>query len=151
METSVQIHERWQDIGDLRAVIALIASAGIAREIESLLKAALDGNGQCVLTLARDGEACIAFAFANRGIGLESGGGYLWVNELFVKEEYRRRAVASTLLASLEAWARERNLKRIILAANPTNRAALALYGKAGFCVESAAWLEKELQDTRMT
>jgi len=142
---TVQVHERWQDIEELGTVIALIASAGVGITIESPLKTALDGSGHCVLALAREGEKCIAFAFANRGTGLESGGGYLWVNELFVTGEHRRRAVASTLLASLEAWARERNLKRIILATNPTNHTALALYEKSGFTAESAAWLEKDL------
>lgn len=145
METSIHLHERWQEIEDLSGVIALIAAAAYTVNIESTLKAALDGSRQCVLALAQEGGEYCGFAFANSGIGLESGGDYLWVNELFVKENRRRGGVATALLSSLEAWAREHRYKRIILAANPTNHAALALYEKTGFSSQMAAWVEKKL------
>ena len=145
METNVHLYENWQDIEDLSGVAALIAAAEYTVNIESTLKMALDGSGECVLALAQGGGEYIGFAFANRGIGLESGGGYLWVNELFVKEEHRRGGVATALLSSFEAWARERRCTRIILAANPTNRAALGLYEKTGFSCQAVAWLEKDL------
>ncbi len=145
METSVQIHENWQDIEDLSGVAALIAAAQYTVNIASTLKMALDGRRECVLALAQEGGEYIAFAFANRGIGLESGGGYLWVNELFVKEDHRRGGVATALLSCLETWGRERRCTRIILAANPTNSAALGLYEKTGFSCQTASWVEKIL------
>lgn len=53
-----------------------------------------------------------------------------------VLKEYAGRGVGSTLLAEAERWARKVGLRRLELTAMAHNRAAVALYEKAGFVEE---------------
>jgi ribosomal-protein-alanine acetyltransferase len=55
------------------------------------------------------------------------------LENLVVSESQRRRGLASELVRSLIASARERNLERILLEVRESNEAARALYGKLGF------------------
>jgi len=55
------------------------------------------------------------------------------LENLVVSESERHRGLASELLLSLIASARERNLERILLEVRESNEAARALYGKLGF------------------
>jgi [ribosomal protein S18]-alanine N-acetyltransferase len=55
------------------------------------------------------------------------------LENLVVSELQRRRGLASELLLSLIASARERKLERILLEVRESNEAARALYGKLGF------------------
>jgi ribosomal-protein-alanine N-acetyltransferase len=55
------------------------------------------------------------------------------LENLVVSESQRRRGLASELLLSLIASARERNLERILLEVRESNEGARALYGKLGF------------------
>jgi [ribosomal protein S18]-alanine N-acetyltransferase len=55
------------------------------------------------------------------------------LENLVVSESERCRGLASELVRSLIASARERNLERILLEVRESNEAARALYGKLGF------------------
>jgi [ribosomal protein S18]-alanine N-acetyltransferase len=55
------------------------------------------------------------------------------LENLVVAAAHRRRGLASQLLQSLIASARERNTERILLEVRESNEAARALYGRFGF------------------
>jgi ribosomal protein S18 acetylase RimI-like enzyme len=60
-----------------------------------------------------------------------------WLEDLFVRDEGRRRGLATQLVELAMQRARERGCRRIELDTNETNAAALALYEGLGFSTSS--------------
>ena len=65
-----------------------------------------------------------------RGVLVES---WLCVTAVTVDERYRRRGMATAVMAGLGAWARERGGRSCVLQVAGANAAALALYARLGF------------------
>ncbi|CAN5584942.1 GNAT family N-acetyltransferase [soil metagenome] len=55
------------------------------------------------------------------------------VKRMFVVPAERGRGIARALLSELEAWARERGMRELVLETGPEQKAAMALYERAGF------------------
>ena len=55
------------------------------------------------------------------------------VVNLAVKEEYRRRGIATKLLESLIEWCKENGIGRLLLDVRESNNQAISLYSKKGF------------------
>src|SRR2546422_4053377 len=75
----------------------------------------------------REGRPAAIF-LANEIASVERGGSVLWVEELYVVPEARRRGIARALLARICEQARQRGVRAIELEVVPTQEAALALY-----------------------
>jgi GNAT superfamily N-acetyltransferase len=74
------------------------------------------------------GSCSINLRFANLGaIGLEN---------LLVKEEFRRNGIGTGLVEAVEKFAKEAGAYRIWLWSTEDRKPALALYEKRGFCLE---------------
>ncbi len=56
-----------------------------------------------------------------------------WLEDLYVRDQARRRGLARALVERAVAHARDRGCRRIELDANEDNTGALALYGRLGF------------------
>ncbi len=87
----------------------------------------------------------LGFAFANCCCGLESGGEYLWLNELHVARNARGRGIGSGLLTTIESWARERGALYIACLTGLENAAARAMYVREGYRISEVSWVEKYL------
>lgn len=85
-----------------------------------------------------------AFAFANVCSGLESGADYLWINELYVDEMFRKRGVASQILTYIKNWSLENNVVYIACSTGIRNNRARDLYRKNGFDQEQVMWIDKK-------
>jgi ribosomal protein S18 acetylase RimI-like enzyme len=59
--------------------------------------------------------------------------GWLVVTAVTVDERYRRRGLATAVMAALGSWGRERGARSCLLQVVETNEPALALYGRLGF------------------
>lgn len=90
------------------------------------------------------GDFC-GFAFGNIGSGLETGADYLWINELYVVPECRKKNIASEIINYIENWAKQNNIKYIALIADQDNQKALKFYEKAGYEFSSLMWVDKTL------
>lgn len=111
---------------------------GVARGIDR----ALAPHSPAWLWLAeRDGRPT-AIILANEIVSVERGGAVLWVEELYVVPEGRRRGIARALLARVCEEARRRGVRAIELEVIPTQEAALALYRSLQF---------EEVRRTRMS
>jgi putative acetyltransferase len=55
------------------------------------------------------------------------------IKRMYVPPEQRGRGVAGRLLEELEAWARERDVRRLVLETGDKQHEAIALYERAGF------------------
>jgi N-acetylglutamate synthase len=59
--------------------------------------------------------------------------GWLVVTAVTVDERYRRRGLATAVMAALGSWGRARGARSCLLQVVETNEPALALYGRLGF------------------
>jgi GNAT superfamily N-acetyltransferase len=57
----------------------------------------------------------------------------IWVRDLVVDEIWRRKGIASQLIEALIAWAKERNINRIVLDMSSKNYPAISLVRKLKF------------------
>lgn len=99
---------------------------GISSEDEFVLATwqtgqALLGDANTHFCIAYDGDLMIGYACFNIHPALHVNGFECMVRELYVRPEYRRQGVGSSLLAAVEGAARAHSCKRVSLATNWQN------------------------------
>jgi ribosomal protein S18 acetylase RimI-like enzyme len=102
---------------------------GIAGAVELCL--AHGSSAWLVMALASGLPAGVLLA--NPIVSVEHGGIALWIEELYLAPERRRRGVARALLSFVCDQARSHGLRAVELEVVPTQQAALALYRALGF------------------
>ena len=75
----------------------------------------------------------VGIVLANQIVSVEKYGYTLWVEELYVVPEARRRRVATAFLDHIAAEGRRRGVRAVELEVVPTQTAAFALYRRRGF------------------
>ena len=113
--------------------------------IESVLSNAMKEESRAVLWVAYQQDRAVGMAFGNVCCGLESGGDYLWLNELYVAEEARYHGLGTKLLAEVQRWAKEMGCTYLAMVTHPKNERAQNLYRTEGFELESLVWVDKYL------
>lgn len=110
-------------IGDCDAYSKLIKAIDLAL---------IDGSSAKIFAV-EENEQIIGLAFFNVGISLEKGGHYLWLNDLYVKKEFRQKGIAKKLLLHIIFWAEQNNFTAIELETGVNNIATKKLYNSFGF------------------
>ena len=117
-----------------------------AEEARQVLQQALRPGSPAVLFVGTGGEGEImSFAFGNRCCGLECGGDYFWLNELYVAPCHRREGVGSRMLSFVRSWAKEQGCVYLALVTHPLNTTAIAFYEEMGMETESLVWVDTYL------
>ncbi|ADH99032.1 GNAT family N-acetyltransferase [Salisediminibacterium selenitireducens] len=75
----------------------------------------------------------IGAIFLNRNIGLDHGGEYIWLNELYVRKDHRKQGIARKMLMAVVHWAENEGYKAIELETGMNNEATKKLYNSLGF------------------
>ncbi len=101
--------------------------------LTNAIELALKEHSPAKMFAVEENEQIIALAFFNIGISLEKGGYYIWLNDLFVHEEFRQKGIAKKLLLHILFWAEQNNLKGIELETGINNQATKRLYNSYGF------------------
>jgi ribosomal protein S18 acetylase RimI-like enzyme len=86
--------------------------------------------------IAEVGDAIAGFicvVSATRGDSPDDPAVYAWVHDIFVRPKYRRRGVATTLMADAESFVRSRGARELRLGVIDRNAAARTLYEGLGF------------------
>jgi len=83
--------------------------------------------------VAKNRDQLLGCAFLNQGISLEKGGPYIWLNDLYVKQNFRRQGIAKSMLLKVLYWAEKNRFKGIELETGINNVATKKLYNSLGF------------------
>lgn len=130
----------------LKLIIAQMEHIGASRSREKIietLKVVFDASKRTYILVIKENKVAKGFAFFNICTGIETGGDYIWLNELHVKHNERGKGYGKIVLAKLEQWASERNIKKILGIAYEDEDNVELFYEKAGFNIRSVKWLEK--------
>lgn len=85
-----------------------------------------------LIVVEKDGQI-YGMAHMNMGISLKTGGYYLWLNELLVKESYRNKGIGKKLLIYIIHWAESEGIRSIELETGVNNSVTKHLYNSLGF------------------
>ncbi len=99
----------------------------------------------CWMLLARVAGMPVGYASVVRIPKADVRIGFLFVDELFVLENFRRAGVASALIEHVEQQARELKLAGVRLLVRVENDAARELYRRAGFSEYETIFCEKRI------
>jgi aminoglycoside 3-N-acetyltransferase I len=94
--------------------------------------AALLRDERTFYVAALDGDRPVGFVFAHELLRRHGDPTMLFVYDLGVEEEYRRRGIATRLMRELESIARERGIRTGFVLTEAANDAAMALYESLG-------------------
>lgn len=152
MDIEIRSFQHTSDIGDIEGVrnlvkqqLTFIGYEPDQHDIETVLSNAMKPESRAVLWVAYLQDKAVGIAFGNVCCGLESGGDYLWLNELYVAEEARAHGLGTHLLAEVQRWAKESGCTYLAMVTHPRNERAQNLYKAEGFELESLVWVDKYL------
>jgi ribosomal-protein-alanine N-acetyltransferase len=98
---------------------------------EALRKAVKDPN--CELLVAEINGQVVGFVHQVFFLDIVHAGVYSYITSLFVKEEHRRKRIASKLIQAALASAKKRKVVEVHLDTKEYNEQAIRLYEKLGF------------------
>ena len=79
------------------------------KDVKSVVEASLKKGSSAFIFLLYTGDKKPAgVCFFNVCLGVQSGGRYIWINEIFVKEEYRGIGYGKAMLEYLENFAKRK-------------------------------------------
>lgn len=103
-----------------------------ADAVREVARAVIDDDHAHVF-VARDGDRTIGVLLANDYWSIKFPGKALWIEELYVAPEARRRGLGRTLVEALLDWALPNGFAGVELEAYRMNTAASILYRSLGF------------------
>lgn len=89
-------------------------------------------DGKFIALVARQGGEMAGALAAYELVKFEAERSEIYIYDLAVREEYRRRGVATSLIEALKPIAREKGAWAIFVQADPPDAPAVALYEKLG-------------------
>ena len=105
----------------------------------------LDRHSPSHLFSLVDDNVPVSVCLANLACGVESGGWYLWINEIYVASEKRTKGIGKKMATSVVEWAKERGCRYVAGITWKENEASQKLFKSCGFSAEEVIWLDKEL------
>ncbi len=110
-------------------------------KIRELLKKHL--NKKSKLLVLKEVEI-VGFAFFNIGFGLETGGEYLWLNELHIIKEHRSKGYGAMIMNHLSGYCEENKIKKILGLVSKNNQ-AMDYYMKHSFTLKDYYLFDKNI------
>lgn len=85
------------------------------------------------IIIAENQEEIYGLAFLNIGISLRIGGPYLWLNELFVHDDFRNMGIGKKLLLHIIHLAEKEGIRAIELETGVNNSVTKHIFNSLGF------------------
>ncbi|HEY5884462.1 MAG TPA: ribosomal protein S18-alanine N-acetyltransferase [Pyrinomonadaceae bacterium] len=119
---------------DLLEVVEIEEQSGLSRWGWAAYYAELQGANRELMFVARPSSLLVLESSTIVGyIVARETAGELHINNVAVRDQYRRRGIGAALLNQILDEARTRDAKAAFLEVRSANRAAQALYEKSGF------------------
>lgn len=91
-----------------------------------------DGSLSKIIIVEEKGDV-LGMALVNIGISLRAGGKYIWLNELYVNDDYQNQGIGRQLLLHIIYWAENEQIQSIELETGISNAVTKHLYNSLGF------------------
>jgi len=152
-DSDIVTYRQTEKIDDLDGLVTLVQRQMVfigyqtsLEEVRQVVHNAMKPTSLAVFFVAYDesGKA-IGFAYGNVCCGLECGGDYFWLNELYVSEDHRKTGLGTALLDVARNWAATEGCVYMALVTHPRNKSAQALYLENGFELEDLVWVDTYL------
>ena len=146
--------QNYYEISDMNKFVKIISkqmkfigSNNDPERIKAAIKNALMKNKRTIFFVKINEimEYC-GFAFCNICSGLETGADYLWINELYVESEYRRKGCASEIMNFIENWSIKNGIELIVTTTGKKNKTAMSFYKSKGYKLSKTVWVEKSIE-----
>jgi GNAT superfamily N-acetyltransferase len=99
-------------------------------------------SAEMYLAVAQSADIIVGYVLGTAHLTFYASGHVAWVEEIMVKEAFRREGVGKLLMENFESWAKSRDCRLVALA---TRRAA-EFYQCLGY-IESATYFRKVIRD----
>ena len=113
--------------------------------IESSIHNALKPESRALFFLAKEDEIPVGVVFVNICSGIESGGDYVWINEIQISPDYRRKGIGKRLLKHVLDWSRRNKMKTVLGVTGLINYSSQALFKSENFDIEDTKWMNKKI------
>ncbi len=103
------------------------------------------GTRAHILVMLDQNEKIIGLCVFNVCCGIQSGGDYIWINEIHIEKKERRKGYGEVLLEFVIDWAKTNQCKYVAAQTWPENIASQGLFEKAGYNKSCVIWLDKKI------
>jgi GNAT superfamily N-acetyltransferase len=93
---------------------------------------------------SEDENEIYGFSFGNICLGLEYGGKYIWINELYVESEYRRNKIGTKIIKYIEKWCKDNNIK-YIASMTGNNKISQQFFESNKYELSNIIWIDKTI------
>ncbi len=116
------------------------------QEVSTEILNSMKEESRSILFVAYDKNmSSIGFAFGNICCGLECGGDYFWVNEVYVSPLWRTKGLGTSLVTYIDNYIKKKGCIYLALVTHPKNYRAISFYESLKFETESLVWVDKYL------
>ncbi|MEZ5360623.1 MAG: GNAT family N-acetyltransferase [Candidatus Zixiibacteriota bacterium] len=105
-----------------------------------------DSRAHFIASVDEECSDVTGFCFFNTAIGLESGGRYLWLNEIHIKSDCRNRGIGRSMLAYMIEWAKENGYIAIYGITHRKNIGAQEFFDANDFVQTEVIWLDRRIE-----
>lgn len=149
----IKHYTQYAQIEDPKSLIQMINAQMTAieakrhhKDLDDVLRKVLREGTRTVLFVMEDDSGPLGFSFCNICSGLESGGDYLWINEIFIQPPFRGKGLASILLGHMADWAKQAEMNFMSCVTDKTNAASQQLFKGQGFDLDPLIWMDKTIK-----
>jgi len=114
-------------------------------KIHNSLKNALKDESRARLFISYIDNELVGMCFLNICSGLASGGDYIWINEINIREKFRGQGYGSIFIKYIKEWAQSNGCKYIAAMASKQNDISKRLFNKNGFNDSEIVWLDTNI------
>lgn len=123
----------WQDLADLGLGVTKEQMETLAANVTRMFQDQDNPDFLCWIARPEQTGQPVGIILANKYWSVKFGGRSLWIEELYVDPEFRRRGIGVNLVKLVLSYGRENGFKGIDLEAYQGNTPAAILYRTMGF------------------
>lgn len=114
-------------------------------EIAAAIRNTLKPESRALFFLAKQYGFPVGAVFINICSGIESGGDYVWLNEIQISPDHRGQGYGGILLNHVLEWAQTKGMKAILGITSEQNMPSQVLFQSRDFAIEEVMWMSRDL------